>query len=76
MAIGRRRMRVLAGDKLVINGYEIDGDILQTIVNPEARLLWAFIKSEDGASIQPVSYREDRVIWLTQEDLVRSEVDV
>jgi hypothetical protein len=53
----------------VFKGYAIDANILDAIVNPEARLLWAFIKKDHD--IRPVPYSEDKVIWLTDEDLVR-----
>jgi hypothetical protein len=68
-AVAGRTLVIRNNDTLVFKGYEIDADILDAIVNPEARLLWAFIKKDHD--IRPVAYSEDKVIWLTDEDLVR-----
>lgn len=67
--VAGRTLVIRSNDTLVFKGYEIDANILDAIVNPEARLLWAFIKK--GHDIRPVAYSEDKVIWLTDEDLVR-----
>jgi len=69
-----RRIVVRKTDVLVINGYEVDAAVLQSIVDCEKRLLWAFKRSEDGLNIQPVAYSEERCIWLTDEDLERREI--
>ena len=69
--VAKRRLIVHADDVLVLNGFEVDADVLIEITKPGKRLLWAFTKSEDGTEIHPVAYSEDRVIWLTDEDLVR-----
>jgi hypothetical protein len=69
----RRYVVVRNSDILVINGFEIDAAILTDIVAPDKRLLWAFVKSEDGTAIRPVPYNEERVVWLSDEDLVRKE---
>lgn len=73
--VGRRRIKPLRGDKILIGGYEVDFSTLEMMFNPEARMLWAFIRNAEG-EVQPVSYAEDRVIWLQDEDLVRSKTDV
>lgn len=70
-SLGTRRVRVLAGDTLIINGYEVSADILREIIASDKRLLWAFVRSATGRNIQPVPFSEDRVIWLTDGDLVR-----
>jgi hypothetical protein len=36
--------------------------------------LWAFVRSEDGESIQPLAISEERVVWLTDDDLARREL--
>jgi hypothetical protein len=72
MAQRRRRVAIRTGDLLVLNGFEIDAAILSDIVNPDKRLLWAFVRGGDD-TIRPVAYTEDRVIWLAEEDLVRNE---
>lgn len=69
MASGRRHIVVRKSDVIVIGGFEIDGEVLRTIVNPDARTLWAFIKKDD--KVQPVAYDEQRVIWLEETDLER-----
>ena len=72
----KRRVVVRRDDVLVLNGFEIDASTLIDITKPDKRLLWAFVKSEDGTDIRPVAYSEDRVIWLTSEDLVRPRSEV
>ena len=72
----RRRLTITRDDVLVLNGFELDASTLIDITKPDKRLLWAFVKSEDGTDIRPVAYSEDRVIWLTSEDLVRSKSEV
>ena len=67
----RRRVVVRKSDSLIINGYEVDGAILASIVNPENRLLWTFVRAKNGVDIQPVAYSEERVVWLTDDDLIR-----
>ena len=62
-----RRIIVRKDDMLVFKGYEIDAEVLRAIVNPDVRALWAFVKR--GSQIQPVAYAEDRVIWLSEEDV-------
>ena len=68
----RRRIVVRKDDVLIVNGMELDGEVLRSIVDPDKRLLWAFVR--EGGDTRPVAYAEDRVIWLTDEDLVRKEV--
>lgn len=63
----RRTIVVRKDDILVVNGMELDGAILKEIVSPSKRLLWAFVKN--GDDVRPVCYSEDRVIWLSEEDL-------
>jgi hypothetical protein len=70
----RRRIVVRKSDVLVVNGYELDAAVLQSIVDPERRLLWTFTRSADGGNIQPTAYSEERVIWITDDDLARREI--
>ena len=73
----QRRIVVRRDDVLVLpSGFEVDASTLSDITKPDKRLLWAFVKSEDGTAIQPVCYDETRVIWLTDEDLVRQNSEV
>jgi hypothetical protein len=71
----RRRLVVQKSDILVFNGMELDASILDEMLVGDKRLLWAFVKNTQG-DVQPVSYTEDRVIWLTDDDLVRSKSEV
>lgn len=71
----RRRLVVSKNDVLVIDGVELDVSILAEMLTGDKRLLWAFIKNADGDT-QPISYSEDRVIWLTDDDLVRGKSEV
>jgi len=71
----RRRLAVQKSDILVFNGMELDASILDEMFTADKRLLWAFIKNADGDT-QPISYTEERVIWLTDDDLVRSKSEV
>ena len=61
-----RRIVVAKDDVLVVAGYEIDASVLETVLNPHARLLWAFI-AKDGC-LQPAAYSEQQVIWLEPSD--------
>ena len=65
--MAERRIAVRKDDVLVFKGFEIDAEVLRAIVNPDVRVLWAFVKR--GVQIQPVAYAEDRVIWLTEEEV-------
>ena len=69
-----RRIAVRKDDVLVFKGYEIDAEVLRAIVNPDVRALWAFVKR--GAQIQPVAYSEEKVIWLTEEEVGMGVGDV
>ena len=69
-----RYVTVRKGDTLVVAGHELDVTVLEQIVNPEPRILWAFVRNDAG-DIQPVAYDEARVIWLTEEDMVRADND-
>jgi len=71
----RRRLVVSKDDVLVIKGMELDVSILEEMLVGDKRLLWAFLKNESG-DLQPVPYSEDKVIWLTSDDLVRSKSEV
>ena len=66
-AVSKRKIVVRSIDTLVIDGLEVDGDVLKSILNPDNRVLWAFIKNE--GRIQPVAYDESRVLWLQETDL-------
>lgn len=71
--MARRRVVVRDTDVLVIKGFEVDASVLADITTPGKRLLWAFVLSEDGTCVRPICFSEDRVIWLTEEDLARKE---
>jgi hypothetical protein len=71
----RRRLVVQKDDVLVVKGMELDVAILEEMLVGDKRLLWAFLKNEAG-DLQPVPYSEDKVIWLTDDDLVRSQFEV
>ena len=74
--MGRRRVELRDNDLVVLGGYEYDAAVLRSIADPENRLLWAFIKSEGGQTVQPVCFDETRVIWLTDNDLERTREEV
>ena len=68
-----RRIVVEKYDVLLVDGVEVDGEILKSIVDTGKRLLWTFIKNESG-DICPIALDETRVIWLTDSDLQRKEL--
>ena len=73
----KRRVVVRRDDVLVLpTGFEVEASILVDITAPNKRLLWAFVKSEDGLEIRPVCFSEEHCIWLTDEDLVRASSDI
>lgn len=65
----RRKIVVRKSDVLVVNGYEITGEILRIFMDPTPRVLWAFIRNK--GRVMPVPYDEGKVIWLTESDLER-----
>jgi len=69
----RRKVYVRDDDVLVLGEYEISAAILKQVMKPDARVLWAFIASENGDAVQPVPYDETRVLWLEDNDLDRSQ---
>jgi hypothetical protein len=69
-----RYVTVRRGDTVVVAGHELDVTVLEQIVNPDPRVLWAFVRNDAG-DVQPVAYDETRVIWLADEDLVRNDRD-
>ncbi len=73
MPIAGRRIVVRRDDVLVVGGLELDGEVLRSIVDPTRRLLWCFVRSDQG-DVQPIALDETRVIWLTDGDLVREEM--
>ncbi len=64
----RRRIVVRKDDVLVVNGVDLDGEILKEIVSPSKRLLWAFVKNENG-DVQPIPFSEEQCVWLQDSDL-------
>lgn len=66
-----RRIVVRKDDVLIINGMELDGEVLKSIVDPSKRLLWAF--QREGSDIRPVCFSEDHCVWLLESDLARNE---
>lgn len=68
--------RIVAGQRDVIEvcGFEVDAEILAAVLDPENRLLWAFVHGPDGR-VQPVGIGEDKCVWLEDSDLFRSPKD-
>lgn len=73
--VGSRRVRVIPGDVLLVGGYEVSAEVLIEMLAPDKRLLWAVVRNGEH-DIQPVPYDESRVVWLTDEDLIRADADV
>jgi hypothetical protein len=70
--------RVVVGKRDIIEyrGRTISAAVLDAITDTNARLLWAFMKDADG-NVQPVAYTEDKVIWMTDADVLRpDEVEI
>jgi hypothetical protein len=65
--MAERRIAVRKDDVLIFKGFEIDAEVLSAIINPDVRVLWAFVKKD--AQIQPVAYSETQCIWLTEEEV-------
>ena len=66
-----RQLEVERRDTLIYKGMEIDVAVLDAIVRPSHRVLWAFIE-RDGL-IQPVPYDEAHVIWMTPDDVAQPD---
>ncbi len=72
----QRRLVVREDDIIVLGGYEFSAAVLKAVLDPDRRLLWAFVKAEGGHAVQPVAYDETRVLWLSEEDLERTRDEV
>jgi hypothetical protein len=72
----QRRVAISEDDIIVFGGYELSASVLKSIIEPDRRLLWAFVKAEGDRAIQPVAYGEDRILWLLPEDLERTRDEV
>ncbi len=72
MSVGRKRIEVGRRDVIVYRDLEIDHEILDAILGTDKRLLWAFVRNEAG-DVRAVPYSEERVIWLSDEDIVKEQ---
>jgi hypothetical protein len=70
----RRRIIIRDDDVLVVGGFEMDAAVLKAMLDINRRLLWTFVHSEDGESVQPIAISEERCIWLQDSDLERTEL--
>lgn len=69
MAVGKR-VELGAKDVLVYKGMELDRNVLDAIVDTNKRLLWAFVRGSND-DVRAVPYSEERVIWLSEEDVLK-----
>lgn len=60
-------------DVIVLGGVELHCDTLRAMIDPEARLLWGFVRNDLG-DIMAVPYTENQLIWLDDKDLERTDV--
>lgn len=63
-----RRIKVNQYDTLIIANFEIDAEILSAVLDPDNRVLWAFVHGA-GGKVQPTAYNEEHCIWLEQTDI-------
>lgn len=71
------RIRVdLDSGIIAIGDLELDVETLCAMADPDARVLWAFIREPNEKRIQAVPYNEEKVIWLEESDLMRGDGDV
>jgi hypothetical protein len=68
-----RYITVKSTDTLVIGGREVDAAVLEKVLSPDNRVLWAFVANDVG-DIMPIAYSEDHCIWLSDKDLERTEI--
>lgn len=68
-----RRIEIGEGDVLVYKGMEFDQGVLDAVLSPGKRVLWAFLSR--GENIMAVPFDESRCIWLEPSD-VREPKDV
>jgi hypothetical protein len=66
-----RVISVRRSDKLLVSSREISGEMLSLLLQPNQRLLWAFVEKE--GVVQAVPYNEERVIWLDKPDLEEAD---
>lgn len=62
------RIVLRSNDTLIYRGKALDHEVLDAVLSTNKRLLWAFVRSEEG-DIMAVPYSEDRVIWLAESDV-------
>lgn len=56
-----------------VGDLEIDTATLVAIADPNARVLWAFVREQNGSGIRAVPYDENEVIWLDKNGSYRGE---
>jgi hypothetical protein len=72
-----RRVELTTSEVLVYKGMEIDREILNAVVSTDRRLLWAFVRSEDGLSVRAVPYSEEQCVWFGEADVTpEREVEI
>lgn len=71
--MGGRRIEVTSKDVLVYRGMEFDQSVLEAIMNPSKRLLWAFIRREGSDDVRAIPYSESECIWLQESDVQQPE---
>ncbi len=71
MAFGNR-VELHARDVLVYKGKEIDRNILEAILETDKRLLWAFVRGENG-DVRAIPYSEEQVIWMSEKDVLQPD---
>lgn len=72
----RRQVEIQAGDVIHWRGMLIDDEVLEAILSSNKRLLWAFVKSDEG-DVMAVPYSETNVIWMEETDILpESEVEI
>jgi hypothetical protein len=71
---GRKNFRIDNERGLVILGdLELDIKTIEAMANPDARVLWAFIKNRKTGRVQAVPFDESKVIWLEPSDMPHAD---
>lgn len=65
----------IEGTRILYGTVSFDLEILESIMNSDCRMLWAFVRDEYG-DVMACPYTEDQVIWLTDKDIERTDEEV
>ncbi len=67
-----KRIVFEAENTIVYKGMEIEASVLDSILDTNKRLLWAFVLGVNG-DVRAVPYDESHVIWMAEKDVLKEQ---